>query len=92
LTQGLNCDVVNDRAACFNPFVSTDPSTLNTQAVADSTYLQNRVYNVDKLQTASIIVLNGTLGGPELARWSKSAWRWVTSVVKTDSSDTPSFA
>lgn len=61
LTQGLNCDVVKDRDACFNPFVSTSPSTLNSQAVADSTYLQNRIYNVDKLQTFDL-VLNGTLG------------------------------
>ncbi len=60
LTQGLNCDVVNDREACFNPFVSTDSSTLNTQAVADSTYLQNRVNNEDKQQTIDI-VFNGEI-------------------------------
>lgn len=67
LTQGLNCDVVNDREACFNPFVSTDPSTLNTQAVADSTYVQNRVNDVDTLQTVDL-VLNGVIapGGFEL--------------------------
>ncbi|MEZ5527920.1 MAG: TonB-dependent receptor [Gammaproteobacteria bacterium] len=67
LTQGLNCDVVNDREACFNPFVSTDASTLNTQAVADSTYVQNRVNDEDKLQTFDL-VLNGTIapGGFEL--------------------------
>lgn len=67
LVQGLNCDVVNDRAACFNPFVSTDPSTLNTQAVADSTYVQNRTNDEDKLQTFDL-VLNGDLplGGFEL--------------------------
>lgn len=67
LSQGLNCDVVNDREACFNPFVSTDASTLNSQAVADSTYLQNRVNDVDKLQTFDL-VLNGVIspGGFEL--------------------------
>ncbi len=67
LQQGLNCDVINDREACFNPFVSTDPSTLNTQAVADSTYVQNRVNDEDKLQTLDI-VFNGEvpLGGFEL--------------------------
>jgi len=67
LTQGLNCDVINDREACFNPFVSTSPSTLNTQAVADSTYVQNRTNNEDKLQTFDL-VLNGEIspGGFEL--------------------------
>jgi len=67
LQQGLNCDVVNDREACFNPFVSTDPSTLNSQAVADSTYVINRVNNVDKLQTLDL-VFSGEIspGGFEL--------------------------
>lgn len=67
LTKGLNCDVVNDRSSCFNPFVSTDASTLNTQAVADSTYVQNRVDNADTLQTFDL-VLNGVIspGGFEL--------------------------
>lgn len=60
LTQGLNCDVVNDREACFNPFVSTSPSTLNTQAVADSTYVQNRVNDEEKLQTLDL-VFNGEI-------------------------------
>lgn len=58
IEQGLTCDVVNDRDACFNPFVSTDPSTLNTQEVADSTYVQNRVHNVNTLQTLDL-VFNG---------------------------------
>ncbi len=67
LEQGLTCDVVNDREACFNPFVSPDGENLNTQAVADSTYVQNRVNNVDTLQTLDI-VLNGdpTLGNFQL--------------------------
>lgn len=67
LEQGLLCDVVNDREACFNPFVSVNPSTLNTQAVADSTYVQNRVNDRDKLQTFDL-VLNGEIapGGFQL--------------------------
>ncbi|MCB1665238.1 MAG: TonB-dependent receptor [Pseudomonadales bacterium] len=68
LQQGLNCDVLNDREACFNPFVSTDPSTLNTQAVADSTVLHsNRVHNEDKLQTFDLVFSGDVpLGGFEL--------------------------
>ncbi|MDO8909074.1 MAG: TonB-dependent receptor [Pseudohongiella sp.] len=68
LQQGLNCDVVRDRASCFNPFVATSPQVLNTQAVADSTTLtSNRVNDTDKLQTFDL-VLNGDvpLGGFEL--------------------------
>ena len=68
IAQGLNCDVVNDREACFNPFVATSPAVLNTQAVADSTVLtSNRVNDQEKLQTFDI-VLNGEvpLGGFEL--------------------------
>lgn len=68
LQQGLNCDVLNDRDQCFNPFVATDPQFLNTQAVADSTtYTSNRVNDTDKLQTLDLVV-NGELplGGFEL--------------------------
>lgn len=67
LTQGLNCDVVNDREACFNPFVARSQADLNSQAVADSTYVQNRVDDVDTLQTVDL-VFNGTInpGGFEL--------------------------
>jgi len=68
LQNGLNCDVRNDRANCFNPFVATDPRNLNSQAVADSTvYTSNRVNDTDKLQTFDV-VLNGELplGGFEL--------------------------
>ncbi len=68
LQRGLNCDVRNDRANCFNPFVATDPRNLNSQAVADSTvYTSNRVNDTDKLQTFDV-VLNGELplGGFEL--------------------------
>lgn len=60
LQQGLNCDVINDRDACFNPFGATDPQFLNTQAVADSIYTNNRQDNEDILQTADI-VFNGPI-------------------------------
>ncbi|MES3008669.1 MAG: TonB-dependent receptor [Pseudomonadota bacterium] len=68
IKQGLNCDVINDREACFNPFVATNPANLNTQAVADSTLLHsNRQHEDTKLQTFDI-VFNGDLplGGFEL--------------------------
>lgn len=60
LTDGLNCDVTGDTSLCFNPFVSTDASTLNSQALVDSTYTQYRVNDEDKLQTLDV-VLNGEI-------------------------------
>ncbi len=68
IKQGLNCDVLKDRDACFNPFVATDPQFLNTQEVADSTVLHsNRVHNVDKLQTFDLVFSGDVpLGGFEL--------------------------
>lgn len=59
-TDGLNCDVNGNLDLCFNPFVSTDPSTLNSQALVDSTYTQYRINDEDRLQTLDI-VLNGEI-------------------------------
>jgi iron complex outermembrane recepter protein len=66
--NGLNCDVVNDASACFNPFGAADGSPyLNSQAIADAIYTRDRVNNKDILQTFDIVI-NGTLplGGFEL--------------------------
>jgi len=60
LQQGLNCDVINDRDACFNPFGATDPQFLNTQSVADAIYTNNRQDDEDILETFDII-LNGSI-------------------------------
>lgn len=68
IEQGLLCDVVNDRDACFNPFVATSPEYLNTQAVADSTvYGSNRVNDTDTMQTIDIVFSGpAPLGGFQL--------------------------
>ncbi|MCB1670502.1 MAG: TonB-dependent receptor [Pseudomonadales bacterium] len=67
LQHGLNCDVINDREACFNPFGATDSRFLNTQAVADSIYSNNRADDEDILQTADIILTGPVApGGFEL--------------------------
>ena len=58
--QGLNCDVVNDATACFNPFAATDPRYLNTQIIADAIYTRDRIDNLDTLQTFDLII-NGDL-------------------------------
>jgi len=66
--NGLNCDVVNDASACFNPFGAADGSPYrNSQAIADAIYTRDRVDNKDTLQTFDVVI-NGTIspGGFEL--------------------------
>lgn len=58
IEKGLLCDTVNDRSACFSPFVSTDPSTLNSQTVMDAIMLRDRNDNSEELQTLDA-VFNG---------------------------------
>ncbi|MBL4582690.1 MAG: TonB-dependent receptor [Gammaproteobacteria bacterium] len=68
LQQGLNCDVVNDTSACFNPFGATDDSPYrNSQALADAIYTRDRHELTDTLQTFDLVI-NGTIspGGFEL--------------------------
>jgi len=65
--QGLNCDVITDVDACFNPFATDDPRYLNSVSVADAIATRERVNNTDTLQTFDLI-LNGEIspGGFEL--------------------------
>ena len=67
MKQGLNCDVVNEREACYNPFFVVDQSTNNTVAVMEAVAGRSRQTNYADLKTIDI-VLNGevTLGGFEL--------------------------
>lgn len=67
IAQGLNCDVVNDVDACFNPFGVTDPQFATSQAVMDQVGLDPRRRYTDDLETFDL-VFNGTipLGGFEL--------------------------
>jgi outer membrane receptor protein involved in Fe transport len=60
LTQGLNCDVVTDVSACFNPFAAVDQQLRTPQPVADAVFTQFRTNNLDVLQTFDVI-LNGNL-------------------------------
>ncbi len=68
MKQGLNCDVVNDREACYNPFFVVDQSTNNTVHVMNAVAGRSYEYTRDTLATVDI-VLNGELpipGGFEL--------------------------
>lgn len=55
IEQGLNCDVVNDRDACFSPFVAIDSADLNSQAVMDALAIFERSHSSEKLQTLDAI-------------------------------------
>ncbi|MEX0964262.1 MAG: TonB-dependent receptor [Pseudohongiellaceae bacterium] len=67
MIQGLNCDVVNDRDACYNPFFVTNEADNNSLQVMDSIAARSKEGTVDELDVIDII-LNGDvpLGGFEL--------------------------
>ena len=60
ITAGLNCDVVKNRQACYNPFapVPGDASTINSNAIMGSIASNYRQDNENELQTLDI-VFNG---------------------------------
>ena len=63
MKQGLNCDVANDRDACYNPFIVTDESTNNTVHVMNAVAGRSYEYTRDTL-TVIDIVLNGEVPLP----------------------------
>ncbi|MEQ8409248.1 MAG: TonB-dependent receptor [Gammaproteobacteria bacterium] len=65
--QGLNCDVINDAGACFNPFAAVNPDLRTPQVVADAVMTRFANNDVERLQTFDVII-NGNLplGGFEL--------------------------
>ena len=67
MIQGLNCDVVNDRDACYNPFFVTNPANNNSIHVMNDIAARDVERSLDTLDTIDI-VLNGEvpLGGFEL--------------------------
>lgn len=67
IAKALNCDVIANRSACFNPFYSTHPSTLNTQETVDGITMVQASYSTTRLQTWDS-VLSGTIepGGFQL--------------------------
>lgn len=67
MKQGLRCDVVNDRDACYNPFMVTDPANQNSLQVMDAIAARNPEWNRDSLDVVDLI-FNGEipLGGFEL--------------------------
>jgi outer membrane receptor protein involved in Fe transport len=67
MKQGVRCDVVNDRDACYNPFFVTDPANNNSLQVMNAIAARDTEAEIDELGTIDI-VLNGEIapGGFEL--------------------------
>lgn len=67
MAKGLNCDVVNDRDACYNPFMVVDPSAQTSPQVLGDIKARDTAWEYESLTTIDI-VLNGELplGGFEL--------------------------
>ncbi len=67
MKQGLNCDVINDRDACYNPFFVVNQADNNSIQVMDAIASQDKEMSENWLNTIDI-VLNGDLplGGFEL--------------------------
>ncbi len=67
MKQGINCDVINDRDACYNPFFVVDQSTNNSKDVMNAVAARFKEQEQTWLDTIDI-VLNGELplGGFEL--------------------------
>ena len=60
MQQGLNCDVVNDRDACYNPFFVTDQANNNSIQVMDDIAARDKEWTKQSLDVIDI-VLNGTV-------------------------------
>ncbi|MEE8386164.1 MAG: TonB-dependent receptor, partial [Dehalococcoidia bacterium] len=67
MIQGLNCDVANDRDACYSPFMIVDEADNNSIQVMDAVAGRSRGRVLDELNTLDL-VFNGEipLGGWQL--------------------------
>lgn len=67
MIKGLNCDVANDRAACYNPFFVTDAADHTAVNVLEAIAARDHEWFENKLDVFDL-VLNGEvpLGGFEL--------------------------
>jgi len=67
MIKGLNCDTVNDRESCYNPFFVTDAANHTQTHVLDAIAARDLEWVIDDLDVIDV-VLNGEvpLGGFEL--------------------------
>lgn len=93
MIKGLNCDVVNDRDSCYNPFFVTNPADATRPHVMDAIAARDHEWVIDDLDVIDI-VLNGEipLGGFELPggpigaaigyQWRDNSYTNVPSLVE----------
>ncbi len=60
MIQGLNCDVINDRDSCYNPFFVTDPANVTPKHVMDAIAARDFRWTYDDLDVIDII-FNGEI-------------------------------
>jgi outer membrane receptor protein involved in Fe transport len=56
MKQGLNCDVVNDREACYNPFYVTDEANNNSIHVMNAIAGRDKEESIDELDVVDIVI------------------------------------
>lgn len=56
MKQGLSCDVINDKAACYNPFLVVDQATNNSIQVMDAVHGTSRKRVEEKLDTFDLVM------------------------------------
>jgi hypothetical protein len=61
MQQGLRCDPIRDRAACYNPFFVTDQANQNSVQVIEAIAARRRQFSENDLDVVDIVV-NGSLG------------------------------
>ena len=93
MIKGLNCDVVNDRDSCYNPFFVTDVANVTSKHVIDAIAARDHEWVIDDLDVIDI-VFNGEipLGGFELPggpigaavgyQWRDNSYTNVPSLVE----------
>ena len=65
MKEGLRCNVVTERANCYNPFLVVDQADNNSRHVMDAIAARGYQYEENKLGLIDV-VLNGEIGGFEL--------------------------
>jgi iron complex outermembrane receptor protein len=91
IAEALNCDVLANRNACFNPFYSTDPSTLNTQETVDGITMVQSSHTTTRLRTWDSVI-SGTIepGGFQLPGGAIGAavgYQWIQTYSDFDEAE-----
>lgn len=61
MKQGLRCDPIRDRDACYNPFFVTDQANQNSKEVMEAIAARRRSMNQNQLDVIDIVI-NGEVG------------------------------